>query len=159
MPHSRQARGCPPSRTADLVRYAAARCRCRDGLRRARRFALATRPATCRSGKTHIEPIQPIITNPGFEIFAMQKSQNRTRHRVLPGRRRQSPREAMPHSRQAGLPALSGGRPCALRGLIFNQAPIAGRVAHNCLRRARRFALATRPGSTRWRIPPIEQIN
>ena len=37
------------------------------------------------------------------------------------------PGEAMPPSRQAGLRALSVGRPCALRGLIFNQAPVAGR--------------------------------
>ena len=33
----------------------------------------------------------------------------------------------MPPSRQAGLRALSVGRPCALRGLICNQAPVAGR--------------------------------
>ena len=36
----------------------------------------------------------------------------------------------MPLSRQAGLSTLPGGRPCALRGLIFNQAPVAGRIAH-----------------------------
>ena len=67
--------------------------------------------------------------------------------------------EAMPLSRQAGLPALSGGRPCALRGLIYNQAPVAGRCSALVSPTANGFAVGSRPGSTRRRVPPIEQIN
>ena len=79
-----------------------------------------------------------IDTTSGFEIFAQQKARNRTRRRHLaglgdrggeasPAAGGKVPGEAMPPSRQAGLRALSVGRPCALRGLIFNQAPVAGR--------------------------------
>ena len=82
----------------------------------------------------------------------------RTGGRSAPGRRRQSPGEAMPLLRQAGLLTLSGSRLCALRGLIFNQAPVAGRIAHNCLRRARRFALATRPATCRCGKSPLDRI-
>ena len=55
------------------------------------------------------------------------------------GRRRPAAWEAC-RFRQAGLPALRGGRPRALRCLIFNQAPVAGRIAHNYLRWQGRFA-------------------
>ena len=53
----------------------------------------------------------------------------------------------------------AGGRPCALRGLIYNQAPVAGRCSAQASPTANGFAVGSRPGSTRRRVPPIEQIN
>ena len=69
-------------------------------LRRARRFALATRPATCRCGKTLIDPTQPTINTPPVLRFLHSKNLQTvpgagtlpvggTGGRSAPGRRRQ----------------------------------------------------------------------
>ena len=109
----------------------------RECLKPAKKQALR-RPERCAA------PVQPCLSPSGLPTtrrerrFAFPGSQVfgagtlpvwGTGGRSAPGRRRQSPGEAMPLLRQAGLLALSGGRPCALRGLIFNQAPVAGRCS------------------------------
>ena len=46
-----------------------------------------------------------------------------------------------------GSYGLTASRPHALRGLIYNQAPGAGRCAHKCLRRSGRFAPEPQTGN------------
>ena len=67
-------------------------------------------------------------------------------------------------------PAVGGelrGRPCRFRGRRQTlcatrpdlQAPVAGRCSAQASPTANGFAVGSRPGSTRRRVPPIEQIN
>ena len=55
-----------------------------------------------------------------------------------------------------GSCGLAASRPCALRGLIFNQAPAAGRYAHKVSPTANGFAVGSRPATCRRGVLPLD---